>query len=131
MSAETTIVTYQGGTPGADVNTYVFFNTATAFPSANYCAMNRMKRLQVGLSNSQAGAYNWYKSNTRLTNPSATPVWTQIGTVAVPIGATTENTNDFLIEEYADFKLEFVNGGVAQATWVVNLALSGERVKGT
>jgi hypothetical protein len=131
MSADTAAITYQGLTPGADTNTYVMFSTAVAFPSANYCAMNRMKRLQVGLSNSQAGTYNWYKSNTRLTAPSATPVWTQIGTRAVAAGATAENDDDFLIEEYADFKLEFVNAGVAQATWVVSMALSGERVKST
>lgn len=131
MSAETTAIPYQGLIPGNDANTYVMFSTAAAFPSAGYCAMNRMKRFQIGLSNSQVGTYNWYKSNTRLTSPSATPVWTQIGTRAVAIGATTENTDDFLIEEYADFKLEFVNGGVAQATWAVSMALSGERVKGT
>ena len=131
MSMETVAITYQGTAPGADANTYVIFSTAVAFPSANYCAMNRLKRLQVGLSNSQVGTYNWYKSNTRLTAPSATPVWTQIGTRAVAAGANAENDDDFLIEEYADFKLEFVNGGVAQATWVVSLALSGERVKGT
>lgn len=131
MSMETTTITYQGLTPGADANTYVIFSTAVAFPAPNFAAMNRMKRLQVGLSNSQAGTYNWYKSNTRLTSPSATPVWTQISTRAVAAGATAENDDDFLIEEYADFKLEFVNGGVAQATWVVSLALSGERVKGT
>lgn len=130
MSMETVPIKYQGGTPGADANTYVFFNTATAFPAPYYCAMNRLKRLQVGLSNSQAGTYNWYKSNTRLTNPSATPVWTLIGTRAV-VAAPPENTDDILIEEYADFKLEWVNGGVAQATWVPNLALSGERVKST
>jgi hypothetical protein len=131
MSAETTTIPYQGLTPGADANTYVMFSTVAAFPAPNYVAMNRMKRLQVGLSNSQAGIYNWYKSNTRLTSTQTTPVWTQIGTVAVVAGATVENTNDFLIEEYADFKLEWVNGGVAQATWVVSLALSGERVKST
>lgn len=134
MSAETTIIRYTGATPGADANTYPFFDTVTAFPAPRYVAMNQMKRLQVGLSNSQAGTYNWYKSSSRVTNPSLTTsqvTWTQIGTVAVAAGATAENTNDFLIEEYDDFKLEFVNGGVAQATWVVNLALSGERVKST
>lgn len=130
MSMETVPIQYQGGTPGADANTYKFFDSTVAFPAPWYCAMNRLKRLQVGLSNSQAGTYNWYKSNTRLTNPSATPVWTLIGTRAV-VAAPPENTDDFLIEEYADFKLEWVNGGVAQAIWVPNLALSGERVKST
>lgn len=131
LGQETVAITYQGTAPGADANTYVIFNSAVAFPSANYMAMNRLKRLQVSLSNSGTGTYNWYKSNTRLTNPSATVVWTQIGTLAVAAGATASNDNDFLIENLADFKLEWVNGGAAQTTWVVNLALSGERVKST
>lgn len=134
MSADTAIIRYTGSAPGADANTYSIFDTVTAFPAPRYVAMNRMKRLQVGLSNSQAGTYNWYKSSSRVSNPSLATggvTWTQIGTRAVAAGATAENTDDFLIEEYDDFKLEFVNGGVAQATWVVNIALSGERVKGT
>lgn len=131
MSADTTNITYQGLTPGADANTYVMFSTAVAFPAPYFVGMNRMKRFQLGLSNSQSGTLNWYKSNTRLTAPSTTPVWTQIGTLAVVAGATAENTVDLLIEEYADWKVEWVNGGVAQATWVVSMALSGERVKST
>ena len=134
MTAESVNVPYTGLTPGADANTYVLFSTATAFPAPYYAPMNRLKRLQVGLSNSQAGTYNWYKSNTRATpvngsSTNAAMVWTQIGTAAIAAGATAENTNDFLIAEYADFKLEWVNGGVAQATWVPNLSLAGERVK--
>ena len=131
IGQETTQIRYTGLTPGADSNTYVIFDTTVAFPGARYAAMNRMKRLQVGLSNSQAGTYNWYKTQSRVTSTNTAIVWTQIGTAAIAAGATAENTNDFLIEEYADFKLEWVNGGVAQATWVVDLALSGERVKST
>lgn len=138
MSAETTIIRYTGATPGADANTYSFFDTVTAFPAPRYVGMHRMKRLQIGLSNSQAGTYNWYKSSSRVTNPAlantqdTTKVtWTQIGTLVVAASGATENTLDLLIEEYDDFKLEFVNGGVAQATWVPNIALSGERMKGT
>jgi hypothetical protein len=124
-------VTYTGATPGADANTYVLFSTAVAFPGANYLAETGFKRLQLGLSNSQAGTLNWYKSQTRLTSTSLTPVWTQIGTLAVAAGATAENDVDFLVEEYADFKLEWVNGGVAQATWLVDMALTDERNKST
>lgn len=131
MSAETVQIKYTGSTPGTDSNTYVIFDTTVAFPGARYAAECRLKRLQVGLSNSQAGTYNWYKTQSRVTSTNTAIVWTQIGTRAVVAGATAENDDDFLIEEYADFKLEFVNGGVAQATWVVDLALSGERVKGT
>ncbi len=124
-------VTASGGTPGADANTYVLFSTVVAFPGANYLAENGMKRLQLGMSNSQAGTLNWYKSQTRLTSTSATPVWTQIGTQAVVAGATAENDFDFLVEEYTDFKLEWVNGGVAQATWLLDMALTDERNKST
>ncbi len=131
MSAETAQIRYTGATPGTDANTYVIFDTTVLFLGARYCAENKMKRLQVGLSNSQAGTYNWYKSQSRVTSTNTPIVWTQIGTRAVAAGATAENDDDFLIEEYADFKLEFVNGGVAQATWLVDMALSGERVKST
>lgn len=131
MSAETTIIKYTGATPGADALTYVFFDTTVAFPAPSFMAMNRMKRLQLGLSNTGAGTLNWYKSLTRDTSTTAPIVWTQIGTLAVVAGATAENTFDVLVEEYYDFKLEWVNGGAAQSTWIVSLALSGERVKGS
>jgi hypothetical protein len=131
MSAETTQIRYTGLTPGADALTYVIFDTTVAFPGARYAAEHKMKRLQVGLSNAAAGTYNWYKTQSRVTSTNTPIVWTQIGTAAVVAGATSENTNDFLIEEYADFKLEWVNGGAAQTTWVVDIALSGERVKST
>lgn len=131
MSAETVQLKYIGATPGADTLTYSIFDTTVAFPGARYAAEHKLKRLQVGLSNSQAGTYNWYKTQSRVTSTNTPIVWTQIGTQAVVAGATAENTNDFLIEPYSDFKLEFVNGGVAQATWVVDIALSGERVKST
>lgn len=131
MGQETAKIRYTGTAPGADGNTYVIFDTTVLFVAPRYAAMNRLKRLQVGLSNSQAGTYNWYKSQSRVTSTNTAVVWTQIGTRAVAAGATAENDDDFLIEEYDDFKLEFVNGGVAQATWVVDLALSGERMKST
>lgn len=124
-------VTAGGGVPGADSNTYLLFSTVVMFAGANVLAGTGMKRLQLGLSNSQAGALNWYKSQSRLTNSSNAPTWTQIGTAAIAAGATAENDYDWLIEEYADFKLEWVNGGSAQATWVVDLALTDSRNKGT
>ena len=124
-------VTYTGATPGADANTYVLFSTVAMFTGANVLQGTGMKRLDLGLSNSQAGTLNWYKTQSRLTNSSNTPVWTQIGTAAVAAGATAENDFDWLIEPYADFKLEWVNGGVAQATWVPDLVLSDSRNKST
>lgn len=119
-------ITASGGTPGADSNTYVLFSTVVAFPGANYLPENGMKRLQSDIKNSAAGTLNWYKSSDRgLT-------WQQIGTAAIADpGATSTNNYDWLVEEYADFKLEWVNGGSAQTTWKVDLALSDERNKST
>lgn len=150
--SETISITYTGPTPGADSLVYTLFSTAPttatgntagsaitlgAFPAAKYLAMLHMKRLQLGLIASAAGTLNWYKSNSRsggAVNPSSsntTMVWTQIGTSALSASATVENTFDFLIEEYDDFKLDLVNGGSAQTTFVVNMALSDERNKST
>jgi len=136
MSAETTHIRYTGATPGADVLVYSFFDTVVAFPGARYVGMHRMKRLVVDLSNSAAGTFNLYKSSTRVTNPAlavtrdTTKVtWAQIATFPAAAVTTTSNILDLLIEEYDDVKLEFVNGGAAQATWLPNIALTGERVK--
>lgn len=132
MSLETTIVKYMGAALPAGGQTVVMFDSTAAFPSAQYMAMNRMKRLQVDLKNDQAGNYFWYKSQTRNTAPSAAPVWVAIGTKAIAAAAANaSNPDDFLVEEFADFKLEFVNGATPQAQFIVDLALSGERVKST
>ena len=137
MSAETTIIRYTGATPGADALVYPFFDTVTAFPGARYVGMHRMKRLVVDIANNAAGTFNLYKSSTRVTNPALATTrdttkvtWVQIATFAVPAVTTTSNILDLLVEEYDDFRLEFVNGGTAQsATWFPNIALTGERVK--
>ena len=136
MSAETTHIRYTGATPGADALVYSFFDTVVAFPGARYVGMHRMKRLVIDLSNSAAGTFNLYKSSTRVTNPAlavtrdTTKVtWVQIATFAAAAVTTTSNILDLLIEEYDDVKLEFVNGGTAQATWLPNIVLTGERVK--
>lgn len=143
MSADTTTLTYTGAAPGADAATYVLFATAPpsagstnfAFPGAKYCAMSKMKRYVLQLFNSQAGTLNVYVSKTRagdaaLNPTTATVVWTQLSTAAIVASTTAApNVLDILIEHYDDFKVEWVNGGAAQATWLVQQALSGERVK--
>lgn len=143
--SETISITYTGPTPGADALVYTLFSTAPttatgnaagsaitlgAFPAPKYLAQLHMKRLQLGLLASAAGTLNWFKSNTRSTSTTAAVVWTQIGTASLVASATAENDFDFLIEEYDDFKLELVNGGAAQTTFIVNMALTDERNKG-
>ena len=136
MSAETVHFRYTGATPGADTLTYPFFDTVTAFPGARYVGMHRLKRLVVDLSSNAVGTFNLYKSSTRVTNPTlantrdTTKVtWVQIATFAAPAGLPNSYILDLLVEEYDDFKLEFVNGAAAQVTWLPNIVLTGERVK--
>ena len=136
MSAETVHIRYTGATPGADVLAYPFLDTVVAFPGARYVGMHRLKRLVIDLSSSAVGTFNLYKSSTRVTNPALATtrdttkvVWQQIATFAAPAGLPNSYILDLLVEEYDDFKLEFVNSGAAQATWLPNIALTGERVK--
>jgi hypothetical protein len=132
MSAETVILKYMGAALPGNGAVVSIFDSTIAFPSAQYIAMNRLKRLVTDIKNDQAGTLTWYKSQTRVSSPSATPVWVAIGTLAVAIAAAnTTNFNEFLIEEYADFKLEWTNGATPQTQFVVDVALTGERVKAT
>lgn len=132
MSAETVILKYMGAALPGNGQVVSIFDSTAAFPSAQYIAMNRLKRLVTDIKNDQAGTLTWYKSQTRVATPSATPVWVAIGTLAVAAAAANAtNFNEFLVEEYADFKLEWTNGVTPQTQFIVDVALSGERVKAT
>lgn len=112
-------VKYTGATPGADASTYTLFSTVTAFPGANYCAMGGLGRLVLALANSAAGTLKGYVSEDRGIN------WTQIlpDTAVSARTAGNQNPFDIRIGEYPDFKLDWVNGGSAQTTWLVEMAL--------
>lgn len=138
MSESICQINWQGTVPGADANTYVLFATAVpgttqtdrviqnanrdgACPArffANACA----RKFVLDLKNSQAGTLNEYYS------PDRGATWLQISTNPVAIPAAGFDTpREFLVEAYADWKLEWVNGGVAQATWSPQMALTGQR----
>ena len=77
------------------------------------------------LINDQAGTLNAYSSVDRGTN------WTKIYTAAVAASAAnSESPYDFLIEPYADWKLEWVNGATPQTTFRPAMALQGQRNPG-
>jgi len=128
--SSTARITYTGvALPGNGV-TVVLFDTTVAFPGASYLAQWGMKRIVVDLAHDQAGTLKAYKSNTRLTAPGATPVWVQIENLAVAApAANTSDVYDRLIEEFADYKLEWLNGATPQTLWQPDVALSSERVK--
>lgn len=118
--SETCVFTYTGSTPGADSNTYVLFSSVTAFPGKRYAGMTGMKRMVVGVRHSSAGTINLYKSADRGTN------WVLADTFSAA-STTAEDLYDALVEHMDDFKVEWVNTGSAQTTWVVSLALSSGR----
>lgn len=114
---------YSGTAPGADGNTYTIFNSVTAFNGANMAQNAGFKRYMVDMKHSQSGTLNFYYSLNRGTS------WNQVytsGAIAAP-ASTSSTIRDFAIEQYPDFKLEWVNGGSAQATWSIAQTLTDER----
>lgn len=115
-------IKYSGTAPGADSNTYVLFSTVASFTMANAAQMGGVHKLVLTLKNSQAGTLNTWRSTDRGVT------WVQITTEAITAGtATTSTPREYLLEQFADFKLEWVNSAVAQATWVVDMALTDAR----
>lgn len=118
---------YSGSTPGNDSNDYILFSTTTAFPYAA-CAlqMSGVHKLQLTLVNSQAGTLKAYYSSDRGTN------WTQTENTSVSAAAANStNPYDYLVEAYPDIKIVWTNGGSAQATWIVSMALIDSRTATT
>jgi len=123
-------VTYNGSTPGADANTYSIFNSVTAFPGASMATDLGYHRLFVTIDNPQSGTLKFYRCNDGLGGSTTArgTNWVQVGgDFAATTSATDVTTFDGLFEGFADFKLEWVNGGSAQTGWTVTIALTGER----
>lgn len=111
-----TRITYNGTAPGADSNTYSIFSTVTAFNGTRGgFALCGIKRFEVDIKHSQAGTLKAYYS----TDGGTT--WIQYydsGSIAAPASGSSTR-KDFNVHLYTDWKLDWVNGGSAQATWVV------------
>jgi len=123
--SEITQITYDGTVPGADANTYVLFSTVNAGMGAGMAQANGHKKLTLAISNPQVGTLNLYRG---IRTATVAAGWDQVSTTAVAaVAATTTNMYEFLIESFPHFKLEWVNGGVIQTGWVVDLALEDER----
>lgn len=119
-------VKYSGAAPGADSDTYVLFSSTVAFPGGQQFQGAGVKKLVLNIKNSHLGTLNTYRGSARTTLNETT--WTQISTEALAAGtSTTSSLRDYLMEPFSDFKLEWVNGGSAQTTWVIDLALTDER----
>lgn len=118
-------VKYVGAALPAISATVILFSTVASFPGAKYLQQMGLHRLLVTIDNDQAGTIRAYKSADRGVT------WTRIlADIAVAASAAnTEGTvKDFLIEQYADFKLEWVNNGAtAQTTFNVSMVIDESR----
>jgi len=121
MSRETINVAVSGGTPGADSNTYVLFDSTVTFAAPNQSngksttlSAHDVSRIELSLVNDQAGTLKTYRSVDKGAN------WDQVyGSITVAANSTTDINGpyDFLVDSFGDFRISWVNGGSAQGTW--------------
>lgn len=121
MPGENIQFAVSGGTPGADANTYTLFDSTVCFGAPNQSnsksttlAAHDISRIEFSVKNSQAGTLNAQFSQDKGTT------WTTYDTRAVAIaGANTiSGPFDYLVDPFPDWRLQWVNGGVAQGTWL-------------
>jgi len=127
MSREVINVAVSGGTPGADSNTYVLFDSTVTFAAPNQSnsksttlSAHGISRIELTLVNAVAGTLKGYRSVDKGAN------WDQVGgDIAVPINAATDVNGpyDFLVDSYGDFRISWVNGGSTQTTWRPQISL--------
>lgn len=115
-----TRVRYTGPAPGADSNSYVLFSTVAAGWSQG-ASQAGGRRVLVDLRNSQDGTLKLYKSEDRGVT------WVQVEGSLLRAITTATHLRDWLVEPYPDWKLEWANGGAAQATWSLSIAISSNR----
>lgn len=121
-------IKYSGATPGADSGTYNLYDSTSGTGSgARQFGANGCHVFILDLKNSQAGTLKIYKGSYPRDTAGAT-TYSQIEQFTVPAAPTAEsNKYEFLVEPYSDWKLDWVNGGAAQVTWLVDMALTDQR----
>lgn len=113
-------IVYAGTVPGADTNAYVLFSTASLTGRALMQGAE-VHRLRCDIAGTQSGTFNLYKSR----NGGTT--WRLVATQAAALTSAASVIFDQVIEPYYDFKLEWANGGVAQAYFEADLAVLPQR----
>lgn len=110
-------VTPSGGTPGANSNDYILFDSTVAFTGG--LDSHGISRLEFAINSSAAGTRKAYFSQDSGTT------WTLYDSTAVAAysSPTAAGPIDYLLDPYKDFKLVWTNGGSAQATWIVSIVL--------
>lgn len=111
-------VAVSGGTPGANSNDYILFDSVVCFSGSGLEAHD-ISRIEFIVNNSQAGTLKAYWSQ------DSGVTWVQYNSQAVVAAAppALPGPYDYLVDPYRDFRLVWGNGGVAQGTWVPNIVL--------
>lgn len=108
--------------PSVNGTTYPLFSTVTAFPMANGFQSMGFNRLELTIYNDQSGTIKAYQS------PDRGITWIQVQADQAVSAANKENFFDWLVESYADFKVDWVQGATPQMAFSPNFAaVLGER----
>lgn len=112
---------FTAAAPGADSDTYALFSSRDDAVRSGQLTRDVWRAIAITIANSQAGTLKAYESNDDATT------WTQFASVALSASEAGETNNVVLgIDQARDCKVEWVNGGSAQATWYANVVLTDE-----
>lgn len=117
-------VKYIGVALPTNGTTVTLFSTVDSFPMQFGAAMTNTHRVTIDLMCDHDGTAKYYESRDRGTT------WRQIGTQGVTGSTTASTTLDILIQEYADFKADFLVGGSDETVFDVNISITSQRPLG-
>lgn len=123
MSSHPIRIKYVGTALPGNGATVTLFSTVDAGWAANGFALLGIARLIFSINNDQSGTLKAYQSTDR----GVTWVQAVADDAESASGATAENINDYLVEQYADWKLDWVNGATPQTRFTVNIAADSMR----
>lgn len=118
---------YTGGAPTADSNTYPLFNSIVAGLGGNWPALHGVYKIVFDIKHDQAGTIKWYKN---MTDTDSAGNWYQMGQLAVAAPAGTAGTQlEIFVEAEFHVKVDWVNAGVAQSPFMVDIAFADQRAQ--
>lgn len=114
-------IKYTGSALPGNAEVVTIFNTYSSGWAQNAFQMMGIRRVVVEVNNDQSGTLNMYKSSNGTT-------WVKVDTAAVSAAAANStNINDYFVEPYGWWKLEWVNGATPQTAFDVNINGTGQR----
>jgi hypothetical protein len=98
-------------------NSYTLFSTAIDGWGQNAVQLMGLYLMVLDIKHSHGGTLKLYKSEDRGTN------WLQTDETALTPHATDSSVEEYEVLTYADWQIEWVNGGSDQTTWAVDMCL--------